>query len=481
MRTAYCRFVSLVGIGTCLLIAGCTTAFDLRGPDVKVADAWHARLPHGGHTSDLVSWWSSFDDPSLTNLITVAQASSPDLESATAEIDRARATLASSRAVLFPGIGSSALVARSGTGGDNGNVVAASTTASSSIDATWEIDLFGKARRRTESAQLRVDERVSDWHAARVSLAAEVADLYVQYRACQQLMQTYAEESASQRETVQATEAATSSGFMSNADLALAKANAASAATTLIAQRTECEVLVKSLTQVAGGDELRVREMLKTGKPGIPAPKALKIVSVPADAIRQRPDINALEVEVAASLAEVGAARADLYPSFSLGGSVTISSSSLTGAALPWSFGPVLSIPIFDGGSRRAAVNNAVATYDVAIAAYKSSVLTAVAEVETALVRIDSGRRQISNTAVAASNYRTYFDTVDKNWKFGGASLLDREEARRSAQSAKVLLIELRRDSVRNWIALYRALGGGWSENVPPSPPTQEKSKGTLL
>ena len=317
------------------------------------------------------------------------------------------------QASLFPGLGGSGSLARSGTGGGNANQVAAATTTSGSLDASWEVDLFGKTRRKSEAARLRVRERIDDWHGARVSLAAEVADYHVQYRACRQLERAYTDDLASQRETIRAMETASTSGFTSSADLALGRASAAASASTLTAQRAECEVLVKSLARLTGGDEPHVRDVLAVGKRGMPTPKMLRVSAVPADVLRQRPDIDALELELAATLAEVGAAKADLYPSLSLGGSITIDSSSLTGASLPWSFGPALSIPLFDGGSRLAAVEGAAATYDVAVAVYKSGVLDAVAEVETALVRIDSARRRIGDATVAAHNYRAYFKAVD--------------------------------------------------------------------
>jgi multidrug efflux system outer membrane protein len=463
-----------------LFVSGCTTVTDFQNPDVKIADVWHATLPHGGRTDDLVSWWSNSFDPSLATLITVAQGQNPSIEAAEAEISKARATLASAQAGLFPHLGGSGSLTGTGTGGDKANRVASTATVSGSLDASWEIDLFGKARQTSEAAWLRVHERVADWHGARVSLAAEVADHYVRYRACRQLERTYSAELASQTETVKAMETATTSGFTSSADLALGRAGVASSASILTAQRAECEVLVKSLARLTDGDETHARALLAKGRPGIPTPKAFKLSAVPADTLRQRPDINALELEVAASLAEVGAVQADLYPSLSLGGSITIDSSKLTGTSLPWSFGPALSIPLFDGGLRRAAVESAAASYDVAVAAYKSGVLDAIAEVETALVRIDSTRRRISNAAIAARNYRAYFNAVDSNWRAGGASLLDREEARRSAQLAEISLIEVRRDSVRYWIALYKALGGGWNA-MPVSPEAlQRKPKGGL-
>lgn len=475
MNVTYRRFGSLAA---CLLVSGCTAIADLKKPDVTVANAWHATYPHGGRTSDLLTWWSTFGDPSLTTLIATAQAENPGLDSAASEIERARATLASARSGLFPTVAGSASLTRSGAGGDDANEIAASTTNSGNLDASWEVDLLGKTRLRTEAARLRANERVADWHDARVSLAAEVADYYVQYRACRHVARLYKAELASQRETVRATETASNFGFTSSGDLELARASAASSSSTLIAQQADCELIVKSISRLTGGDEPRVRDILAKGRSDIPAPKTLKLTALPADVLRQRPDINALELEVAAALAEVGAAKADLYPSLSLGGSVTIGSSSVTGASVPWSFGPALSIPLLDGGSRRAAVTSAAASYGVAVAAYKAGVLDAVAEVETALVRIDSARRRVSDATVAARSYRAYFNTVDANWKAGGASLLDRETARRSAQSAELSLIEIRSDAVRYWIALYKALGGGWKAGAGSPATADEQLKG---
>ncbi len=454
---------------------------DLKAPAVKVADHWHATLPHGGRTVELLSWWSSFKDSSLTTLIATAESENPSIESAAAEIEKSRATLASARADLLPSLDGSGGLTGSGTGGTGHNQITGATTKSAGLDASWEVDLFGKIRQKSEAAGLRVRKEVADWHEVRVSLAAEVADTYVQFRACRQLEKVYAAELASQRATIRAMEMAATSGFTSSADLALARAGAASSSSTLTAQNAECDVLIKSLAQLSGGDEPRVRDLLAKGKTAIPAPNDIKLSAVPAEALRQRPDINALELEIAAARSEVGAAKADLYPSLSLGGSLTIGSSSLTATSIPWSFGPALSIPLFDGGSRRAAVASAIANYDAAVAAYKSGVFDAVAEVETALVRNDSARRRIGDATTAAKNYRAYFNAIDSNWKAGGASLLDREEARRSAQSAEVSLIEIRRDSVRYWIALYKALGGGWDVNTTAQRSFSDQSKGNML
>ncbi|TCU20365.1 hypothetical protein [Rhizobium sullae] len=123
-------------------------------------------------------------------------------------------------------------------------------------------------------------------------------------------------------------------------------------------------------------------------------------------------------------------------------------------------------------------MRSAASTYDVAVAAYESGVLDAI---ETVLMRIDSTRRRIGDATVAARNYRAYFNAADPNWKAGGASLLDREYARRSAQSAEVSPIEIRRDSLRYWIALYKALGGGWNASAATPGILQKEPKGNQL
>jgi NodT family efflux transporter outer membrane factor (OMF) lipoprotein len=459
--------------------SGCVSLSRDAPPLAKVAPDWHATLPHAGKTTQLVKWWDGFRDPALTTLQRNAESDSPTLASAGASIEKARATLASSRSGLLPSLTGSGSVTRSGQAGSSSNEVAASTDKSGGLDASWEVDLFGKTREQAKAAANRVTEEADDWHQARVSLAAEVADDYVQYRACRKLETVYRQELLSQRDTIKATESSEASGLTATSDLALAKAGAASSSSTLKAQQADCEILIKSLAELVGGDETLVRRTLRAGPSTIPVPSTFAVTSLPADALRQRPDIAALEREIAASAADIGAAKADFYPSLSLGGSLTIDQSSLTGASRPWSFGPSLSIPLFDGGQRKSSLKGAYADYDIALANYQSGIRSAVNEVETALVHVDSTRKQIGDAASAAKSYRTYFNAIDQNWKAGGASLLDREEARRSAQSAEISLIELRRDSVRYWIALYKALGGGWGDKaVGASNQTASVAKG---
>lgn len=453
----------LAALAAAALLTGCTSLGELKPSPSVVAAYWHATLPHGGRSTDLAAWWASFKDPSLDGLLSLAERDNLTLQEAVANIDKARATLDTARAGLFPSLDGSASATRAGDKGDGLNTITAGTSKSGALDAAWELDLFGKTKKESQAAASRARGQIWSWHDARVSVAAGVGDYYVQYRACRQLERLYRDELASQRETIRVTEKSAKAGMTSTADLALARASAAASSSSLTAQRGDCEIIVKSLVQLTSGDEPAVRKLLDQGKSRIPQPSALRITSVPADVLRQRPDINALEADVAATVADVGAAKADLYPSLSLSGSISISEATVTGRSVPWSFGPALSIPLLDGGTRRAAVGSAVADYDIAVASYKAGVLNAVADVETALIRVDTALRRISDASTAAENYQSYFASVNQNWTSGGASILDREEARRSAQSAAITLIEIRRDAVQYWIALYKALGGGWS------------------
>jgi len=462
-------FPSIAIVTVPVLLSGCTALVELKPSRPVVASYWHETLPHGGRSADLVDWWASFNDPSLAKLLDIAELGNPTIQEAVANIDKARASIDTARAGLFPSLDGSASVTRGGNKGDDLNRARAGISKSGGLDASWELDLFGKTKNQTQAAIARAQGKVWSWHDARVSVAAELGDYYVQYRACRQLEQRYRDELASQKETIRATERSAESGFTSAADLALSRASAATSSSSLTSQHGACEILVKSMVQLTAADEVSIRKLLDRGTRRIPQPSVVRITSVPAEALRQRPDINALEAEVAATISDVGAAKADLYPSLSLSGSISISEATVTGRSIPWSFGPALSIPIFDGGTRRAAVRSAVADYDIAVASYKSGVLQAVSDVETALVNVNTALKRINDAKIAADNYQSYFRSIDEKWKSGGASILDREEARRSAQSAAITLIEIRRDAGRYWIALYKSLGGGWSATAGAS------------
>lgn len=465
---AFCRAALWASLG--LALASCAAGPDYREPVPEAPLVWSAPLPHEGDIGAIAQWWRQFDDPLLEQLVAMAEADSPSLAKAWANIEKARTTLVSAKADGLPGITAGGSATRGKQQSQNG-AEAISESRSGGLDASWEIDLFGKVRRSAEAAQARVDARVSDWHDARVSLAAEVADTYIQYRACGLLADAYERELASILQTEQATAALVEAGFRARSEDALARAGSASSRSTLVSQRGQCELLVKSLVSLTGIDEVRLRALMATSNAKLPQPAILNVQSVPAQVLRQRPDLASLERELAAASAEIGVAQADLYPSLSLSGSITVSASDLASSATTWSFGPSLSIPLFDGGKRRAAVDSARAGYTAALADYRQGTRNVVKEVEQALVNLDSAGRRAEDADIAAQEYRRYFQATESNWRAGRDSLLTLEEARRNALSAEIQQITLQRDRVGYWIALYKAMGGGWQSGMPASSP----------
>lgn len=466
------RFLLATPLAVCLAcsLAACATGPIAVPPQAQAPQAWQAELPHGGSAGDLQQWWQQFDDARIGRLVEMAERDSPTLTQAWASIEKARATLRSVRAQALPSVSANASASRSNQL-QSGQSVATGTSRSAGFDASWEIDLFGKLRRNAQASEARVDARTAEWHDARVSLAAEVADTYVQYRACVLLADAYQREAHSTAATEQATTSAVQAGFTAPSEAALARAGLASAQSNLLQQRTQCGLLVKSLVYLTGADEPSLRALLAGGEERIPQPAALQVQAVPAQVLRQRPDLAALEREVAATGAEIGAAQADLYPSLSLGGSVSVSASSLASPATLWSFGPSLSLPLFDGGQRRAAVDTAQANHLSALTSYRQGVRTVVRDVEEALLNLDGAARRADQAQAAARAYRSYFLSSERNWRAGRTSLLTLEEARRSALSAELTEITLQQNRVQYWIALYKAVGGGWQPGTPVAQP----------
>ncbi|MGC3962892.1 MAG: efflux transporter outer membrane subunit [Rhodocyclaceae bacterium] len=405
------------------------------------------------------AWWSQFEDPVLDGLIDAAQQDSPSLDKAAAAIDKARAARAGAGAALWPSLTGNASATRTGSLRRSTGI---SETDTASFDASWEIDLFGKRRRDVESSGALLEGSQADWQSARVSLVAEVAQNYVDYRACRLKQQYYEEQAASQASTLTLITLSGKAGFTAPADVRLAEASAANTQATALAQKVECTVQIKSLVALTGLEESDLRARLGEAVATLPEPAGLEVAAVPADLLRQRPDVVSAERTLASTSALIGVAEAQRWPSLTLSGSIGTSRTRGLSVGTPWSFGPSLSLPIFDGGSIDASIQSAKADYDAAFASYRQTVRDAVKEVEQALARLDSMAEREDAARRSAEGYASYLNATEQHRRAGGASQLDLETARRNAISAQISLLELRQARLEYWIALYKAVGGGW-------------------
>jgi len=445
-----------------MLSACSTTLLPPSRVEAPVAPAWQAPLPHAGSVVSLANWWQQQGDPVLADLIEAAQAASPTVTNGLARIEDARAKQALAYAALVPNLSAQASAAR----GVSQPQVPVATTVQGGLQASWELDLVGANRAVNEAAAAQVASSRAQWHDARVSVAAEVANLYYAQGTCLQLLDAARRDAASYQETARLTDINLRAGFVSAGIAALARAGAADSNNRLTQQAAQCDLNIKALVALTALPEPQLRSKLATawGKPAQAAP--ISVNSVPAQTIAQRPDVFAAERDVVVAAAAVGSARAQRYPRLSLNGSIgamRVSSGGVDQNESTWSFGPLaVSMPLWDGGQRAAAAQAAEAAYQGSISIYQSKVRQAVREVEEALVNLHSTEARTADAAAAARGYAESLAATQARYDHGLSSLMDLEEARRMARAAQSAQIGLQGQRNQAWVSLYRALGGGF-------------------
>lgn len=464
--------------GAIALLSGCA-AF-APGVDANLAaqvatvapPQWYAPAAHHGDLAALSVWWRQFDDPLMDRLVSEAQRVSPTVSTARVRIAQSRTDRVAAGAALLPNLDATASAQR-GVNDSSGSIA---TSSSGSLAASWEIDLFGGVAARRDAAQARLDGAQALWHDARVSVAAEAATQYTALRACEAQTVQVQTDAASRAETARLTNLTARAGLESPANAALARASAAQGHAQLIQQRAQCDNAVKGLVALTGWAEPALREALLPARGVIARPRE---IAVPAALLQQRPDLVNAERELSAAAGDITELQADRLPRIRLGGSIGTTRyrssapggfvGGINGAGTTWSVGPVsLSLPIFDGGTRRASVEAGRARLADATAQYTALLRRAVQEVEDALIALQSTADRQTDAEVAASGFADSLRATEALFNSGLGSLFELEDARRSAVQSQTTLIELQRERVTAWISLYRALGGGWSAEVDP-------------
>ncbi len=456
-----------------LILAGCT-AWVSPNPNVEtpVASEWKAPMPHQGATTDLVSWWSRFDDPLLVEWIALAQKHSPTLAAAKTQVVSARANRIAGATALFPDL----TLLASGSHSVSAGNVSPHTLISGAAQASWEPGLWGQSFSTMSGLKARDQAAQAQWHEARVLVAAEMAQSYFAYRLCTQQLAISRLDLSSREQTNALTAITEKAGFTSPGSAALIRASYAEANNRVIQQAAGCEKLIKSLVVLTALEEQVVREALEHSEEQHPLARSaegktlddlLSVPAVPAHLIAQRPDVFAAQREVVTASALVGVSRAAMLPQLSIHGSVSANrllASGVERSFNAWSIGPVsVSMPLFSLPALSAKTDAAKAAYTQAITTYQASVRQAIYEVEKALIELDNIAKRVEGALTAAEGYAVAFVGAEMRYREGLASLMELEEARRHRLAADNLLINLRFERIAAWIALYRALGGGWS------------------
>ena len=341
-----------------------------------------------------------------------------------------------------------------------------STQAAVDAQAQWEIDLFGGTRAQVAAADARAESAALAWHGARISLAAEVAQTYVSLRSCEAQLAVLQEDVASQNKIDELTREKVRVGFEAPANGHLARAAAADARNRATATQADCAALVQALAVLTAQSAQALAPQLAQRTATLPQPKAFSVLAVPAQVLAQRPDVSAAERDLVAAAADVGVADAARYPRITIGGSLGLGLLRVGGQSsdgLNWGFGPQLSLPIFDGGARAAQQDAARARYDAARSGLDAKLRSAAFEVEEALIRLSAAERREADAQAAAQGFKDFFNAAEARWRVGAGSLIEREDARRTALTAQSGLLTVQRERVAAWITLYRSVGGGWS------------------
>ena len=477
------RLIASLCLG--LGLAGCGLTRPPATVEAPFPAQWHAPLPHGGSLASLADWWRQLDDPLLVELIAAAEAASSNLASAAARVAEARSTRVQAGAALLPSLDGTASASRAAPGtsvSGSSTSTAPLTTLQVGLQSKWEVDLFGRLRADRDSAEQKFNSATAKWHDARVAVAAETANAYFAERACQQQLRVSESDAKSRGETARLNDLSARAGFTAPADAALARASASDASGRLTQQRAQCAVQRKALVALSGIDETTLVQKLAAS----PAQRALPVVgsiaSVPAQAISQRPDVYAAELGVASASADVGSAEAERYPKLTISGSIgrmQVRSGGFRESLDTWTVGPVsLTVPLLDGGARKANTDAAKARYTEAVSLYRANVRQAVREVEEALVNLDATDARTTDADSAVKNYQASFDATQARYSSGLASLFELEDSRRTLFTAQTARVTLQRERAEAWVSLYRSMGGGW--NRPESSSMTSTSTSTV-
>lgn len=464
--------VSCLAAGLLAFAAGCAVGPDYRRPAVETpasfseSGPWKVAEPKDSLPKD--GWWRVFGDPLLDGLEARARAASPTLAAALARYDEALAAARVSRAQLYPSLSAQASASRERYSANRQSEYPSTTFAytTNSFDLplvlNYEVDLFGSARRSAESARALAEAQGATYQNVLLTLEAGVAQNYFTLRSLVSQRVLLERDVALLRDALELVLKLRKGGANSDLDVDQAETELATVESSAVAndraialQRHALAVLVGENPESFGLDV----PPLGTEAPAIP-------VGLPSELLERRPDVAAAERTLAAANARIGVAKAAFFPSIGLtafgGTNSSALNSLLTWGSREWAAGPLLSLPIFNGGANLANYRGAKAAYEEAVADYRQQVLLSFEEVEDGLsgLRLLSKQTGMLERAVESSSGATKLSTI--RYKAGLVSYIEVIDSQRTQLASEISLTQARADRLSTTVLLVRALGGGW-------------------
>lgn len=460
-----------------IMVAGCAVGPDFKPPEMPVPATWAGAAPSPATTAaekDLARWWSVFDDRRLASLIEQAVESNLDLKFAEARIRQARAARGVAESFLGPTLDATASFQRSETsvsptsdrGGSGSDTLRVTTNQYfAGFDAAWELDIFGGVRRSIEAADAEVQASVETRRDVLVTLTAEVARNYIDLRAFQQRITIARQNLQAQKHSAKLTRQRFEAGLASGLDVANAEAQAATTAAVIPLLEASARQAIYSLSVLLGREPAALLQELAPAL-SIPTAPPSAPLGVPSDLLRRRPDIRQAEAGVHAATARIGVAEAELFPRFFISGSVGLKSSELGSwfdwSSRLWSFGPSASWRVFDTGRVRSDIAQQEALQEQSLIVYQKTVLTALQEVEAALISLRKEQEHRKALVDAVAFNRKAVDLSIRLYTEGQTDFLSVLQAQRALFVTEDALVQSTQTVSTTLVALYKALGGGW-------------------
>lgn len=434
-----------------MLSSGCAAL----GPDYSAPDLGAPGKFVGGATDELreasgVAWWKDFNEPALDDLVSIGLTQNLDVQTAFERIVAAREN--SRRFGVTQQIdGNASWDARRRGGGP-----VTSDDANLNADASYAVDLFGEYRRAREQSLAELSAAEFDVGTVKLAYLSDIVNAYTLIRYYQVAAQITRETITSRRETLGVARQRADAQEGTQLEVAQAQSLLATAEASLpilVAQARVNTFRIATLLDVPTGT---VAQKLKLGH-AIPSPSNDDRIGVPADLLRNRPDIRGAEQDLAAATAAIGVSEAQLYPSLRLAGNVTV------GEVDTWSFGPSLSLPIFDRTSRLANRNIALSNARQAELVYRKAFVTGIEEVQAALILTHARAQQVTAYVQANSSAERVLNLARRSYEAGVVTIDDVLDADRTRLSNRLKLAQARNDYAQAWVQQQVAVGKGWA------------------
>jgi outer membrane protein, multidrug efflux system len=456
-----------------VLLSGCSVGPNYKGaPQIIDSGASFVRAPTASQTEPTSRWWTQLNDPLLNTLIDTALQTSPTIESATARLREARASLASERAKELPNTGASAAYLRAhGLTSALGAAPAGGASGDTNVyaigfDATWEVDLFGAHRRAVEGAAASLEGSRAGLRDVFVSLSSEVAQAYIQLRDSQERMGLTQRNIAIEQQLLDLMQRRRAGGTASDLDVVRVQNQLETTQASLGPLQTDVALQMDRLAMLTGKTPGALDGELATPS-AVPQPPAEVPIGDPAALLRRRPDIASAERKLAQQTAAIGQDIAALFPKLTLLGDVGFTAATprtlFNGASFTYVAAPLLQWTPFDFGRNRAHIEQARGARDEAEADYRRTVLAALQDAESALDRYGHQRNTVADYAKVQASAERVYALTEIRLRNGVASttdVLDADSRRVQAQlSYQQALAELSTD----FVAIQKSLGLGWT------------------